>query len=108
MTTQASLAELRARTGRLVAADLVALGATYRQIDHWTRTGRIHAHQAGRGSGHIRTYDVAEGIAVVRVIHLLKTGLHVEFAWWCARLGAGEHRLGPGVVLTITDPDGTR
>lgn len=43
-------------------------GATYRQIDHWCRTGLVRCHEGlAPGSGSGRTFDVAE-VAFIRVL----------------------------------------
>lgn len=46
-------------------------GATYRQCDHWARTGRITGQPAGRGtgSGHRRRWTAAQ---IERVGQLLR------------------------------------
>lgn len=61
-------------------------GISYRQLDHWTRTGRLHASTAAEpGSGNARFYPASE-IAVARLIkRLLDAGMQITVAHGLAR-----------------------
>lgn len=74
-------------------------GITYRQLDFWTRTGRVHAHDArtgrprcpnppawaGGGIGHPRTYSHAETRVVVTAAALIRAGFTADAALKHAR-----------------------
>lgn len=82
-------------------------GATYRQLDHWSRGGRIlRPSEHNPGSGHPRTWPV-EDVEVARCItRLTRLGLALEVAARVARSARGVDGLvrvsiGSGVVVEV-------
>jgi DNA-binding transcriptional MerR regulator len=62
----------------------VLTGATYRQLDFWTRVGYLHP--VGKsGSGHRREYPPAEAIVAARMAALTAAGLTPRIAHDFAR-----------------------
>lgn len=57
---------------------------TYRQLDHWTRKGWVHAY-GGLGSGTSRSYSGAEIDIVVLMADLIRVGISAEKAATIAR-----------------------
>lgn len=108
----------RARAGTLPAVDFAthngptlpdykALGLSYRQLDYWTRSGRIHADEPTPGSGHRRTWPDEEIAVAGRIARLIAAGLSLEIAAGVARDPDTDIELQPGVVVriaTIPDP----
>lgn len=70
-------------------ADMLATGATYRQIDHWTRCGYLPP--TGRvkdtgGSGNPRLWTLAHRDLVWYIVRLTRAGIEVPKASrWAAR-----------------------
>lgn len=92
----------------LTASDLVALsGASYRQIDHWTRRGYLVSHERNPGKGNRHSYSIPE-MYVARVL--------VVIAGWCEpkttkRVARrvrgfkwGRLEVVPGVILDLDVP----
>lgn len=61
---------------------LLLTGVTYRQLDHWTRTGRIvgPSVEVGRGSGHSRVFSEEDVVEVAVLARLLIAGLSLGAA----------------------------
>ncbi len=90
-------------------------GATYRQLDYWTRQGLVVAGwdlddetqaevDAGRlepGSGHVRIWDAAEVEAVRRAVLVSRAFPHLtnDVVFRIAR-ATGPVDLGDGIVVT--------
>jgi DNA-binding transcriptional MerR regulator len=57
---------------------------TYRQLDHWTRTGHIEDPRPpelhGSGYGRVRTYTLVEAFEVSNMGALIRAGFRVEAA----------------------------
>ncbi|TDD93648.1 MerR family transcriptional regulator [Actinomadura rubrisoli] len=83
-------------------------GLTYRQLDLWTRSGYLHALQAGPGSGHARRYSRDEVEVAALMVRLHAAGLNVQTAHHAAReLAAGRPAvLAPGIEITVAEPPG--
>ena len=62
---------------------------TYRQLDHWTRTGHLEDPRPVLGSGIPRGYNLAELIEVASMGALIRAGFRVEAA---ARLASRDRR----------------
>ncbi len=80
---------------------LVAVGPTYRQIDHWTRTGLLRLVDGIRtGSGFARLWP-AEEVEIAGMMHrLCQAGIGPDLAHQIARAG-GDHEIGPGIRVTV-------
>lgn len=79
--------------------DMRATGATARQVDHWTRGGRLRSDSPESvGAGHKRSWPDEE-VAVCRLlVRLTSAGLGIEQA---ERVARGEYEIGPGVLVFI-------
>jgi hypothetical protein len=89
-------------------------GITYRMLDHWTRTGRVNAHDArtgrprcpntpawaGGGTGHPRTYSQSETAVVVTAAALIRAGFTPDTALNHARTlnTVGVRELADGLI----------
>lgn len=78
-------------------------GLTYRQLDHWVRSGYLHPIQHG-GSGHARTWPQTE----LQVADLMRRLVDAGLTAGAAAIAARDHvdgrpvvRLAPGIVLAI-------
>lgn len=80
--------------------DMTRCGASYRQIDHWTRAGYLHAVEGG-GTGHARRWPLAERHTAATMYRLVVAGLSPAAAHTVARNG-GDCELAPGVRVLIT------
>jgi hypothetical protein len=96
--------------------DLIAVGLTRRQVDHWTKRGYLRALEREQpGSGFPRRYHPDEVFVARAALRLCTAGLHVGKAAEIARghldSGSLSFRLDPAVVLVISpdlwapDPD---
>jgi hypothetical protein len=75
--------------GYVGADDLVEQsGATYRQVDYWTRTGHLRAINTGFGSGSRRWWPGYEVLVCSRMKALSDAGLLLAAAETLARTGA--------------------
>lgn len=81
--------------------ELVATGATYRQVDYWTRIGLITAEEPPPGSGHPRRWPASEVPTVAAMVRLIRAGLKLSAAARAARNGGV---IAPGVRVAM-DPD---
>lgn len=78
--------------GYAVMADMLDLGLTYRQLDHWCRQGYLRPSDATPGSGHRRVFPPDEVRVAALMIRLVTAGLTVDGAnraarndgWLCA------------------------
>ena len=74
-------------------------GATYRQIDHWTRQGYIRTDgRPSPGSGITRQYPVEEAAVVAYMVRACRFGVSPERAAHAAR---HDGELGPGAYLVL-------
>jgi hypothetical protein len=82
---------------------LAFTGLTYRQLDHWTRTGLIHAAAEPGGSGKPRQWPFDEMDVARLAAHLIAAGFNTSAAIYIARQGIGgaSIELAPGIVLKI-------
>ena len=95
--------------GHALASDLVALGATYRQIDYWVRRGLLvesrfaagGVQTAARGSGLVRGFTPAEVAVADRAMRMIRDGIAVSVAFDLARRGPGIHRLPAGTEVVV-------
>lgn len=56
-------------------------GMSYKQLDFWTRTGRIKAlPRTGRGSGYYNRYAPDQVALAKRMLHLIELGFTVHAA----------------------------
>lgn len=51
---------------------------SYRMLDHWTRTGRLHPIEDAPGSGNPRRYPPTEVAVAVLMGRLVRAGLQVK------------------------------
>lgn len=84
-------------------------GATYRQIDNWTRQGHLVTPDAGTGSGGQRHWNAVERDVARLIVRLTKTaGMSLDAAAYVARVlattGDTEVKVGEGMTLTVTPP----
>lgn len=79
--------------------DMRATGATARQVDHWTRGGRLRSDSPeSLGAGNRRSWPDEE-VAVCRLlVRLTAAGLAIDRAELVAR---GEYEIGPGILVFI-------
>jgi hypothetical protein len=81
-----------------------AAGITYRQADHWTRHGHLHADPPAPGSGFARTYTETEVQVASLIRRLTEAGFTFDTATGRAR---AIHAHGwtviqqPGLTITI-------
>lgn len=59
-------------------------GATFRQIDYWTRTNRLAPAIPAIGSGSVRRYTAAEVRVTYAVVQLLEHGFTLDLAFTAA------------------------
>ncbi len=79
--------------------DMTRGGASYRQIDYWTRIGYLQALD-NSGTGHPRRWPLAER-DIAGVMHrLVQAGITPAVAHRIARAG-GTCELGPGIQVTV-------
>lgn len=78
--TTTSLADERRSRRSFLARDVVAIaGITYRRLDHWTRSGLVHASgHPTTGHGDARWYRDTDVVRIACVAALLNGG--VDFA----------------------------
>lgn len=83
--------------------DMRATGATARQVDHWTRGGRLRSDSPESvGAGHRRSWPDEE-VGVCRLlVRLTSAGLGIEQA---ERVARGEYEIGPGVLVFVNPDD---
>ena len=86
----------------LDVADLA--DATFRQVDHWARTGLIPDIHPGGGSGNPRRWTVTQAAYVTRMAVLVHAGMQPAAASALVALGEGTHQIGPGVHVTFGRP----
>lgn len=87
-------------TGHATSRDILAATTiTYRQLDHWCRTGLATAHDPLPGSGHQRSFPPDEYDAIVRMAALVNAGLNPA----AARLAADGQPIAPGVHVVFED-----
>lgn len=92
----------------LTSAQMVETGASYRQVDYWSKRGYLRPEQVKTGSGKHRRWPRQE-YDVLRVMVKLQTaGCEVSAAAKIARAAveSGDQRvdLGGGVVISLEDP----
>lgn len=58
---------------------------TYRQLDYWTRTGRLHPNEDAPGSGNPRTYPASEVAVACLLARIVDAGLSISPAERAAR-----------------------
>lgn len=78
--------------------ELVDLGMTYRQLDHWVRQGWLRAHNPGCGSGRDRTFPRSELTVAKTMVALVKAGVGPAAAHRAAR---NDGQLASGVRVTV-------
>lgn len=61
-----------------------AFGLTFRQVDHWCRSGYIVAENEGSGTGNYRRFDLEQVGVARRMALLVKAGLSPGVAHLCA------------------------
>jgi len=90
---------VRVAAGSVLALDLVArAGITYRQLDHWTRTGLLRPDPAPTGSGYPRTYSPTEAETACAIGALVGAGVGVRVAVRVARRSPGDARRAAGIL----------
>lgn len=89
-------------------SDLLAIGITARQVDHWTRRGWILPWNSSPGSGHNRIWPEREANIARLMLRLIEAGWNTEAAAPLARAVIEGHvdepgtvRIGPGLTLKI-------
>lgn len=93
----------------ILSAEFVRLaGITYRQMDYWSRTGRLKhaplplAECDGGSSGYNREWTLAE-VGVARTMgRLVAAGLPLEKAHTVARSGESRYEIAPGITIEVT------
>jgi predicted site-specific integrase-resolvase len=87
--------------GTRAAADRA--GVTYRQVDHWCRTGYVKA--PADGSGTVRAIPAGEVEVLLMMARMVNAGLHSSRAAYLARRSVTENLrtlpLGGGLVLLV-------
>lgn len=87
---------------------MLATGATYRQIDHWTRLGILTPGGAGQGSGHSRVWSLRDLHTAATIIRLCDAGLTLATARRAADeawvTGSRMHRLSDTVTVLWQPP----
>jgi len=73
------------------------IGATYRQLDHWVRSGYLKPNCAG-GSGFVREWPKGELRVANTMARLVAAGLPPALA---ARVARGEREIAPGVKVLV-------
>lgn len=68
---------------------------SYRQVDHWTVRGYLHAVGRSRGQGHRRVYAPEEVVTARIMAALVHAGVSVEAA-------------GPAARTAVVDPEARR
>jgi DNA-binding transcriptional MerR regulator len=76
-------------------------GVTYRQLDHWARTGWLHPGGGG-GTGRDRLWSPDEAGMAGRMGRLTAAGLPVPVAGAFARYGWPRAEIAPGIVVEVT------
>jgi MerR HTH family regulatory protein len=79
----------------------LAAGITYRQLDHWTKRGYLHAENPSPGSGRKRRWSEGEKQVAALMLRLISAGLTVEAASAVARSGTGVHHLAPSIWIAV-------
>ena len=73
-------------------------GLSYRQIEYWTRTGRLYAEHVGDGQGTPRLFDQTELNVAVTAADLIRAGFSTDQAIETARR---LHTSQPAVTYTV-------
>lgn len=84
--------------GHATAHDLVALGLTYRQVNHWCRQGWLTPDNPWCGSGQRMTFPPKQAEVAVAMGRLAKAGVVASAAH---RAVCNEGHLGPGIRVVI-------
>ena len=80
-------------------------GCTYRQLDHWVRSGRIAVEQPARGSGAQRLFSVEQTEVVYHAVRLVWAGFTLNAALMIAHdlvAGDGVYHGTVGEVFDLT------
>lgn len=85
-------------------------GASYRQVDHWTRLGHLRSPEAGQGSGSVRYWNETECEIATLMVRLGKSaGIGVDTAAYLARHAVEDNvetlSLGHGMRLHVPRPE---
>lgn len=64
-------------SARVLTVDMLATGATYRQLDWWARTGLLGAHHSGRGHGNVRRWTERDRRVVAVMARLTRSGFGI-------------------------------
>ncbi len=80
--------------------DMTRVGPSYRQIDHWTRKGWLHA-DGGGSQGRPRRWPRRERDIAAMMHRMVAVGIPPELAHDVARAG-GDHEVAPGVWIAVT------
>jgi hypothetical protein len=87
--------------------DMLATGATYRQLDYWCTQGYLRPEQTKRGRGFNRDWPPSERDVARVIVRLLAVGVELAAAAKIAREIVGDDAtrvdLGDGVVLSLED-----
>jgi len=86
-------------------------GLTYRQVDHWTKTGVLRPYVAAKGSGYSRQFPPAEAYVAVILARYVRAFGRTD-ASLLARIAAAARTAGPNrwirldgvVVEPVTRP----
>lgn len=85
--------------------DMLAVGVSYRQLDHWCRRGYLRPLQATPGSGCARIWPAPERDVALLITRLQSVGVELSTAARIARSmadsGADRAELGGGVFISI-------
>lgn len=95
-------------TDTVTSAQMVETGATYRQVDYWSKQGYLRPEELKTGSGKHRRWPRQE-LDILRVmVQLNQIGLDPGRAAKYARdaIESGDKRidLGGGIVISLDDP----
>jgi DNA-binding transcriptional MerR regulator len=106
MTVTALSSRSQSDEGHVASRVLELTGITYRQLDYWTRTGRVTASRhASTGIGDQRLYSTDDVLRIAVLARLLHAGLSLAVAGrhLDALLSSGGEpvRLGPDMTLTV-------
>lgn len=105
MTDTETDTETEVEAEAVTIEDMLATGATYRQLDYWARGGYLKPQQVKRGSGRSRTWNSRERDVSALIVRLLAVGVELAVAARVAReaveSGTGRIDLGGGVVISL-------
>jgi DNA-binding transcriptional MerR regulator len=96
-------------TDTVTSAEMVDTGASYRQVDYWSKQGYLRPENLRPGSGKHRRWPRLEYDVLRVMVQLVRNGMEPAAAASIARdaVNSGDKRvdLGGGIVISLEDPD---